>query len=79
MLRLHEDKGLFLGGLAPGVEAIEIEDRIQNQRIRAAGFTAVNGVDGEKDHMTAARGNIEDGGVLSDFVAAIDQAGDEQI
>ena len=76
MLRPH-DKRLFLGGLATGVEAIEIEDRIQNQRIRAASFAAVNGVDGEEDHVTAAGGNVEDGGMLGDFVAAIDQAGDE--
>src|SRR4249920_3313991 len=69
---------LFVGELAAGVEAVEIQDGIEHERIGATSFTAVDRVDGEENDVAAARRHVDNSGVLGDFIATFDETGDEQ-
>src|SRR5713226_2918337 len=70
---------LLLGELPPGVEAVEIENRIQHQRVRPARLAPIHRIDRKQHHVALARGHVQNRGMLRDFIAAFDQAGDEQV
>src|SRR5258707_11237819 len=78
--RVDENRGLFLVGVfSASVQAIEVQKCIEHQGIGVLRFAAVDRVDGEQDDVAGAAGHVEHGGVLGDFVAVFDEAGDEQI
>src|SRR2546429_671219 len=70
---------LLRGVSAPGVEAVEVQDGVQHHRIASPGFAAIDRVNGEQHDVAFARGRVHHGGALGDLVAALDQAGDEQV
>src|SRR5712664_274544 len=70
---------LLLRELAPGVESVEIENRIQYQRVRPARFASIHRIDRKQHHVALARGHVQNCGMLCDLIAAFDQAGDQQI
>src|SRR6202040_2357743 len=50
---------------------------VEHQGVGVLCFAAVDGVDGEQDDVAGAAGHIQHRGVLGDFGAALDEAGDE--
>src|SRR5579859_5729005 len=62
---------LFFGQPPPGVQIVEIQDGVQDQRVGAAGFAAINRVDREQDDVPAAARSIQHRGMLRDLVAAL--------
>src|SRR5260370_40718922 len=44
---------------APGVEAVEIENRIQHQRIRPTRFASIHRIDRKQHHVALARWHVE--------------------
>src|ERR1043165_5382436 len=45
---------LFFRELPPHVQAVEIEQRVEHQRIIADGFGAVDGIRGKQNHVAAS-------------------------
>src|SRR5437899_7486401 len=72
---------LFCGrsGGAAGVEVVEVEHGVEDEKIAAHCFAAPHGVVGKKNDVTFAVGNIHDGGLFGDLAAAGDHAAEEQI
>src|SRR5437879_4182078 len=66
-------------GGAAGVEMVEVEHGVEDQEIAAPGFAAPHGIVGKEDDVPLAVGNINDGGLFSDFVPAGDHAAEKQI
>ena len=65
---------LFFSQLAAGVEAVKIQDGVENERIRAARFAAIHRIDGKEHDVTTPRGHVHDSGMLRDFIAAFDES-----
>src|SRR5690348_10542453 len=77
--RLLKAAKLLSGGLAAGVQAVEVQDRVQHHRVGSPSLAAINGIDGEQHDVAFAGRRVHNGGMLRDFVAAFDQARDEQV
>src|SRR5437667_8907875 len=67
------------GGGAAGVQVVEVEHGIEDEKIAAHGFATPHRVVGKENDMALAVGNIHDGGLFGDFVAAGDHTAEEQI
>src|SRR6266404_5393865 len=72
---------LFCGrsGGAAGVEVVEVEHGVEDEKIAAHCFAAPHRIVGEKNDVAFAVGNIHDGRLFGDLVAAGDHAAEEQI
>ena len=61
---------LLFGGRTARVQIVEVQDCVQNQRVSPAGLAPVNRIDGEENDVAVAGGDVKDGRMLGDFVAA---------
>src|SRR6266849_9255959 len=79
--RIHSPakKPLFLGQLTAGVQAVEVENGVQHHGVGSARLAAIDRIDRKEHHVSFACWNIDDGGMLGDFVSTFDQTGNEQI
>ena len=59
--------------LAPGVEVVVIEDRVEHHEVTAMGFTAPDGVVREQDDVSFVDRHVDDHGALRDLAAAVEQ------
>src|SRR6266478_714917 len=66
----------FLRQPTAGVEAIEVEDRVEHKRISAARFAAIHRIYEKQHDVSVARWHIHDSRVLRYFVAALHKPGD---
>src|SRR5438309_8412875 len=64
---------------AAGVQMVEVEHGVEDQKITAHGFAAPHGIVGKEDDVAPAVGNVHDSGLFGDFVAAGDHATKKQI
>ena len=58
-------------------EVLEVEDGVEDQRVAADGFAAVDGVVAEEQHVALAEVCIDDDGVFGDGIAFVQQAGEQ--
>src|SRR5690242_19664221 len=77
--RLLRAAKLLSGGLAAGVQAVEVQDRVQHHRVGSPRFTAIDGIDGEQHDVAFAGRRVHNGRVLGDFVATFHQARNQQV
>src|SRR5207248_3964590 len=64
---------------AAGVQMVEVDHGVEDQEITAHGFAAPHGVVGKEHDVALAVGNVHDGGLFGDFIAARDHAAEKQI
>src|SRR5256886_12861612 len=58
---------------------VEVGQGVEDQEITAHGFAAPHGIVGKEDDVALAVGDVDDGGLFGDFVAARDHATKKQI
>src|ERR1700730_6084053 len=76
----HRNKTqLLLLQLPPRIQTIEIQNRIQHQRIRPPRLPAINRIDREQNHVSVTRGHIRNRRVLRDLFATVHQSRNQQL
>jgi hypothetical protein len=71
--RKHRKRKLVPLNLPPRIQVIEIQNRIQHERIRPAGLASINRIDGEQDDVPISGRHVHHRGMLRDLIAGLHQ------
>src|SRR5207244_11104136 len=73
------DHGLRRMLTTPSTDEMKVQDITQQYLISAPGISAIARVNADQHDAASARRRVHHGRALGDLVAALDQAGDEQV
>src|SRR5271166_1475391 len=75
----NENCALFVSVFATGVQAVKVQQRVEDEGIGVLRFAAIDGVDGEEYDVSAATWDVDNGRVLGDVASALHQAGNGEV
>src|SRR5208283_2684674 len=70
---------LFRIELSPGIQVVEMQDRVEDEEVAPDRLAAVHGVVREEHHVSLLHRRVHDDRTLRDVGAAVEQARGEQV
>src|SRR6266700_3027826 len=70
---------LFVCELSSYVQAVKVENGIENQRVTAQCLRAINWIGGEQDHVAGIHRHVDHSRMLGNLRAAFYKSGDQQL